>query len=322
VAGPPAAGPAHAQHGPPADPPITSTLVGSAVTLVLGAVVAVVMLGLADVPSGYFSNEFVRLLAAALAAAAAPVALLVAWDEIDLSSIGTVALGGYVYAEVTDDSVVPGLVLAALVGLAVGAAVGLFRWLSGAHSALVSLGAAALTTGLVFQLGPGPTGQPITGGRLEGAELAILTMLAVTGLAVGLAFLFRDTGTASPGSPAGAAGPRVVPAFALSGLAGSAFGAFMAGSQGFFGYGTNSTILVLVFTAVAVGGVVRGSGPVAPPVAALGAIVVVLIQDATRFNNWSVGSDQLALGGLFLVCLLVANVARRVLTPSRRGGQF
>jgi ribose/xylose/arabinose/galactoside ABC-type transport system permease subunit len=300
------------------------TLIGSAVTLVLGAVVAVVLLGLADVPSDYFSSDFLRVSTLALAAAAAPVALLVAWGEIDLSSLGTVAVGGHIYAELSEDGVVPALVVAAVVGVAVGLAVGGARWLSGAHSALVSLAAAAVTAGVVLMLSSSP-GPSLAGGRIDGVGLPILVMVATTGLAVGLAILFSTVGAVpSAGSPAGAAGSRVVPAFALSGMAASCFGALMAGSQGAnsFGYGADVRVLVLVFTAVAVGGVVRGSGPVAPLAAALGALVVVLIQDATLFHNWDLGSDQVALGGLLVVCLLVANVLRRILTPSRPRTQF
>jgi ribose/xylose/arabinose/galactoside ABC-type transport system permease subunit len=169
---------------------------------------------------------------------------------------------------------------------------------------------------------PGPL---LAGGRIDGVGLPILVMVATTGLAVGLAILFSTVGAVpSAGSPAGAAGSRVVPAFALSGMAASCFGALMAGSQGAnsFGYGADVRVLVLVFTAVAVGGVVRGSGPVAPLAAALGALMVVLIQDATLFHNWDLGSDQVALGGLLVVCLLVANVLRRILTPSRPRTQF
>jgi len=299
------------------------TLIGSAVTLVLGAVVAVVLLGLADVPSDYFSSDFLRVSTLALAAAAAPVALLVAWGEIDLSSLGTVAVGGHIYVELSEDGVVPGLVVAAVVGVAVGLAIGLVRWLSGAHAALVSLAAAAVTAGVVLMLNS--SGPSLAGGRIDGIGLPIVVMVATTGLAVGLAILFSTVGSApAAGSPAGAAGSRVVPAFALSGMAASCFGALMAGTQGAygFGYGADVRVLVLVFTAVAVGGVVRGSGPVAPLVAALGALVVVLIQDATLFHNWDLGSDQVALGGLFAVCLLVANVLRRILTPSRPRTQF
>ena len=104
----------------------------------------------------------------------------------------------------------------------------------------------------------------------------------------------------------------MIPAFALSVLAAALFGAFLAGARGFTVAEHVTTVPVLVFAAVAIGGVVRGSGPFAPVVAAVAALVVIVVQDATRFHGWEIGDEQLVLGSLFVVCTAVAHGLRRI----------
>jgi len=319
-----------------------TTLVGSAITLGLGAVVAIGLLASGDMASDYFSGDHFLTFAVTLAVAAAPVALLLSWDEIDLSGFGTVALGSYVYAEVGDGSVPVGLIAAALAGLVIGAVIGVVRWLTEAHSALVTLGAGTLLSGVALAVGPGQQGVSVDEARIDGLGLPLLAMLVVVGVAVLLAVLFHqaDGGTpsvppvsAAPGAPGGVyapvpaapvapgsgrAGLRVLPGFALTATAGMLFGALQAGTVGFYWVGITTLAPTLVFAAVAIAGVVRGSGPFAPLVAIVGSGVVVLIQDATRFNGWEAGEQQLVLGALFVVCTAIAYGLRRVLTPANR----
>jgi hypothetical protein len=318
------------------------TLVGSAITLGLGAVVAIGLLAAGDMASDYFSGDYFLTFAVTLAVAAAPVALLLSWDEIDLSSFGTVALGSYVYVEIGDGAVLVGLIAAALAGLVIGAIIGVVRWLTDAHSALVTLGAGTLLSGLALRVGPGQQGVSVDGARIDGLGLPLLAMLVVVGVAVLLAVLCHQPDGGSPSAPPASAGPgapggsyapvpaapvaptpgraglRVVPAFALTAMAGMLFGALQAGTVGFYGVGYYTLVPTLVFAAVAIGGVVRGSGPFAPLTAAVASGVVVLVQDATRFNGWEAGDQQLVLGALFVVCTAIAYGLRRVLTPANR----
>ncbi len=350
---PPAWGP----PGPvgPARPPsgagAIGTLLGSAITLGLGAVVTLSLFVSADAPDSYLSDDFFLMMVATLAAAAAPVALLLAWDEFDLSGFGAAALGGYLYAEVGDGAVVLGLFAAAVAGLAIGAVVGVVRWLTGAHSALVTFGAGVVLVGFAQRIGPGASGMSLGGGRIDNAGLPFFVMLVVVGVAVLLAVLFRGDDEASapvagapaaPGGPAGPAGagatyaptpgptgarrapglagPRVIPGFALSVMGATLFGALQVGAGGFYAVGYFPLVPILVFTAVAVGGVVRGSGFLAPLTATVAAVMVVIIQDATRFHAWKPGNQELLFGVLIVACASLSYGLRRIMRPAARSG--
>lgn len=306
--GPPPGGPGPRPSS--GDTEVASTLVGSTITLVLGAVVALVLFVVGDVPSDYFGNASFQSLAATLAAVAAPVALLLSWDEFDLSIVGTVSLGSYLFVELSDDSVVPALVVVGIVGLASGAAIGVVRWLTGAHSALVSLGGGILLSGVAVMNMP-PEGIR-SESRIDGQALAIVSTIAVVGLTVAVALLMH---TSRPAGPSAATpGPRVVAGFAVSGLAGTLFGAFLVGSQGFFTLGLDSFVLVLVFTTVAVAGAVRDSGVIAPLAVVPAALIVMIINDSVRlFSDWDKRVDQVVLGCLFVACVAIANGLRRAL---------
>src|SRR5690606_29011760 len=122
---------------------------------------------------------------------------------------------------------------------------------------------------------------------------------------------------AAPVAPTpGRAGLRVVPAFALTSMAGMLFGALQAGTHGVYAVGYFPLVPTLVFAAAAIGGVVRGSGPVAPLTVVVASGLVILVQDATRFSGWEPGDQQLVLGVLFVVCTSIAYGLRRVMTPA------
>jgi ribose/xylose/arabinose/galactoside ABC-type transport system permease subunit len=288
----------------------------------LGVVVAGVLIAISGEAGDYLDNDRFRALAASLAMLAAPVALLATWDEFDLSCFGTAAVGSVVYSEVAGDSVLPGLLAAALAGVVVGALIGLIRWLTAAHSALVSLGAGSLLAALALWWGDGPQTMPIRSALIDGWLLPLLAMVVVTGAAIGLAVAMAPSrpGGPVPSRTPAAGGGRVpgvgaLAGFALSGLAAGAFGAFQAGLQGVVVPGQMTSLLPLLFAAVAVGGVVRGSGAFGPVCAALGAFVVTVVQDAGFLNGWRQGEGQIALGALFVVSVVIAHGLRRLMAP-------
>jgi len=296
-----------------------ATLVGTAVTLGLGLVVAIALLVSGDVPGDYFSSTGFQINVFSLAVLAPPLALLVTWDEYDLSVIGGAALGGIICANVVDDpgsDILPGLLVAAIVGAVAGAAVGLVRWVTGAHSALVSLGAGTLMAGIAFQIGPGNQG--LRFGTLDGAGLPIAFTVVVVAAGVGLALLFAPRAGEPTDRDHASPHPRVVAGFALSGLAAGVFGALFAARAGFLQPGQTSIALVLGFTAVAVAGAVRGSGVVAPLAAVPAAAVTMMLADAAPINGWNQGERDLILGGVFVVTVALAQGLRRLLSAGER----
>lgn len=315
---------AHATaQGPRPNP--NSTLVGSGITLSLGLVVAIVLLASGDGPSGYLDMDSVRIVLLAVAMLAAALAHLVSRDEYDLSIFGVAAMGSYIYAEVDSDSALAGLLPALVVGALLGAAIGLVRWLTQAHSALVSLGAGSLIAAIAVRWGPGPAGSQLATGNLDDPGLAVLALVVVAGAAAGLAVVHQSrptmrAGTTGAADAPGRPGPDVILGFALTGLAAALYGAFLTGAQGYHVGVTGTWVLMLPFAGVAIGGVVRGSGPWAPLVAAAGGILAALVRDAALFNEWRRGEEEIALGVLFLVCLIVAHGVRRLTTSAPPGG--
>ena len=228
---PPVARPIPGRGGTAGTP--ATTLIGTAVTLGLGLVVAIALLVYGDVPSDYFSSTGLQINAFSLAVLAAPLALLVSWDEYDLSVIGGDALGGIVCANIVDDpgsDLLPGVLVAAIVGMVAGAAIGLVRWLTGAHSALVTLGAGSLLTGISFQVGSDPRGLPL--GSLDDAGLPVALAVVVVGAGAGLAVLFASTAGGPADRDPAKPHPRVVAGFALSGLGAAVYGALFAAARG------------------------------------------------------------------------------------------
>jgi ribose/xylose/arabinose/galactoside ABC-type transport system permease subunit len=306
-------------------PDPASTLAGSAITLSLGAVVALVFLATGDGPPDYFRMESVQIVLLAVAMLAAALAHLVSRDEYDLSIFGVAAMGSYIYAEVDSDSALAGLVPALVVGALLGAAIGLVRWLTQAHSALISLGAGSLIAAIAVRWGPGPVGTQVAVGNLDDPGLAVLALVGVAGAAAGLAVVHTSRPAGRAGTPGTAdapsrPGPDVILGFALTGLAAALYGAFLTGAQGYHVGVAGTWVLLLPFAGVAIGGVVRGSGPWAPLVAGAGGIIAMLVRDAARFNDWRRGEEEIALGVLFLVCVIVAHGVRRLTTSASRVG--
>ena len=96
-----------------------TTLVGTVITLAFGLVVAIACWRPVTSPvttsarQGFLVNVFT------LAVLAGPLALLVSWDEYDLSVIGGATLGGIVYARRRrrpGSAILPGVVAAVSVG--------------------------------------------------------------------------------------------------------------------------------------------------------------------------------------------------------------
>ncbi len=151
---------------------------------------------------------------------------------------------------------------------------------------------------------------------LDGSGLPILLAAFVVGAAAALATTLRSND--GPGAALGAAsspGPRVIVGFALSGLGAAATGSLFAARAGFVQPGQTSFLLVLGFTAVAVAGVVRGSGIVAPLVAIPGAVIATLLADSASIHGWNSGERDVILGAVFVVTVAIAWGLHRVLAP-------
>jgi ribose/xylose/arabinose/galactoside ABC-type transport system permease subunit len=290
-------------------------LIGSVVTLALGLVVALGLLATSDLPGDYYTSTPLQISVFSLIVLAAPLALLVAWGEFDLSVAGAAALGATVASGVADGpdgAVAGGVLVAALVGALAGGVLGLVRWLTRAHPALLSFGAGTLLTGIALWSGPGMQGDRMA--VLDGSGLPILLAVFVVGAAAALAATLRaddgaGTGLGATSSP----GPRVIVGFALSGLGAAVAGSLFAARAGYVQPGQTSYLLVLGFTAVAVAGVVRGGGIVAPLVAIPGAVIATLLSDSAPINGWSSGERDVILGAMIVVTVALAWGLQRVL---------
>jgi hypothetical protein len=311
-----------------------STLVVSAVTLVLGWGVAGVLYvaGSGDFGDEWFTERYLPF-AALVVLTAAPVGLLVAWGELDLSMFGTMSLGAYLYLELELDGVVVGILPAALAGVAVGLAIGIVRWLTRTPSALLTLGAGLLLQVVVFKLAT--SGDSIRGdvANVDGWALPLTIAVVVTVLAV-LVGVLRETlgwagGNGAPGAGSavpgwtGAAGgsgpgPGVLAGFAVSGLGAGVAGAVTAGLGGesqlrsVLEVGPASGFTMLL-AAVAIGGVVRGAGPVAPVAAAAGAFAAFLIRDTAFRNDWEFQDAELLLTIVLVAGFVIAHGLHRAL---------
>jgi ribose/xylose/arabinose/galactoside ABC-type transport system permease subunit len=293
-------------------------LVGPAVTLGLGWIVAlVVYFGAGDVPSSYLGDSVVPF-ALTLAALAAPVALLLAWGEVDLSAFGMLPFAGYVYAEVSDSGVLLGLVAAGAAGLLIGAVVGVVRWATRAPSAVVSLGAGFVLQAVAFTLlGDESPLRTLVEGHVSGSGLPLLAALGFTAVTVAVAVALRGRGGHEPAG--GPRGPEVVVGFGLSGAAAATYGALVAGMTGAVTLTDGSSLLLTLFAAVAVGGVVRGNRIVGPITAALGAIAVQLILSGGALREWDFGDRNLAIAALLALCLVLAHALARLVSAPESG---
>ncbi len=197
-----------------------------------------------------------------------------------------------------------------------GATIGLVRWLTGAHSALVTLGAGALMTGVAFQLFPDSQG--LRTGSLDGAGLPIALTVVVVGAGAGLAALLGSTSARPADRDPATPHPRVIAGFALSGLGAAVFGALFAARLGFVQPGQTGYVLVLGFTAVAIAGTVRGSGIVAPLAAVPAAAVATMLSDAAPINGWNQGERDIVLGVVFVVTVAIAHGLRKLMSGGER----
>jgi ribose/xylose/arabinose/galactoside ABC-type transport system permease subunit len=295
-----------------ADDVTVSTVVPPAVTLALGWVVALGLYATAgDAPSEFLTDRVVPS-ALILAALAAPVALLFAWGELDLSAFGMLPFAGYVYAEVGGDTVVVGLLAAAAAGLAIGAAIGLLRWLTRVPSAVLSLAVGfVLQAVMLKQLDSGNV-HAVEDGWVDGSGLPALVAIGFTSLTVAAAVAFRRPAGVEVGTAAGPRGGEVVVGFALSGAAAGAAGALNAGIVRAV-VPTGQVVLLTVLAAVAIGGVVRGNRLVGPLAAAVAAGAAQLLADSAVLRAWQSGDRQLLVASVLGVCLLVSHGLHRLI---------
>lgn len=288
------------------------TLVPPAVTLVLGWSVA---LGLyvtaSDVPSGLLTDRVVPS-ALILAALAGPVALLFAWGEVDLSALGMLPFAGYVYTEVGGDGVVVGLLAAVAAGLAIGAAVGLLRWLTRAPSAVLSLAVGFILQAATVKHLDGGQVRAVEEGVVDGSGLPALAAIGFISLTVAVAVAFGRPAGPDVGTAARPRGGQVVVGFAMSGAAAGAYGALNAGMVR--AVAPNGLLLLLsVLCAVAIGGVARGNRLVGPLAAAAGAGAVQLLAISGVLRGWEPGDQQLLVASVLGACLLVSHGLDRLL---------
>jgi ribose/xylose/arabinose/galactoside ABC-type transport system permease subunit len=288
-------------------------LVGPAVTLVLGWIVALAMyFSASDVPDSYLGDRVVPF-AMLLVALAVPVALLVAWGEVDLSAFGMLPLAAWIYTEVGESGVLVGLVVAAVACGAVGLCIGLVRWATRAPSALVSLAAALVLQAVAFkQLGTQGNAL-IEEGFIEGSDLPVLAGLAFTAVTLLVALTLKRPAEAAADAPPW--GPGVVVGFGLSGAAAGVYGATSTGITGAALAADGSNILLVLFCAVAIGGVVRGNRLVGPIAAAFGALATQVLVDAGVIRGWEPFDTRLLTGIVLAACLLIAHGLHRALAP-------
>ncbi|MGH9211948.1 MAG: hypothetical protein ACRD2C_14890 [Acidimicrobiales bacterium] len=291
-------------------------LLGPVVTLGLVGLYAVVFFITADPTEGFLSDVFFRI-AALLVLVAAPAALLVAWGEIDLSVFGTSVFAGWVYAETADTSVAAALLACAAVGVACGVGIGLARWLTRVPAALLTLGVGFLLQAIALDQ-IGVQGRAVVDGVIDGNALPVVAAIAVTALALGASFL--GVGVTDERRRSGVPGPEVIAGFVLSGLAAGLFGGINVGALRFAVPVAGENVLLPLFTAVAIAGVVRGSGPIAPLAGAAAGVVVAMIQSGTQLRSWEPFGNLVLLGGLLLAAGLVGHLLHRALDAAFRSG--
>jgi ribose/xylose/arabinose/galactoside ABC-type transport system permease subunit len=293
--------------------PALLSVVGSAITLALGVVVAFTFFFGDDGEFDLFTEDFFITMVASLALLAAPVALLLSWDEFDVSALGTTVLGMAIYAEM-DGGFGP-VLAAAFAGAVIGAVMGLARWLTRAPSGIVSLSGGAVASAIALQVFEGGM-QGMRVDELDVMWVAIALMVVVVAVAAGLALLAPSlAGGSVAASTADASRGRphvgVVLGFALSGLAGCVYGAVQ---PAFYGFAQpnffSSYLLVALFAAVAVGGATRHSGLLAPVVTIPGAFLVTVL--VTGRGGPFDSERDLALAGLLAATGMIAHGLARV----------
>jgi ribose/xylose/arabinose/galactoside ABC-type transport system permease subunit len=290
-----------------------AAIVGSVATLAVGGLVALAMLVLSDRLS---FNETTIAGILLLVPLVVPIALLVGWGELDLSFIGTISLAGYLYAVLTDDtSSIVALAIAALATTLVGLVVGAARFVLQAPSGLVSAGFGAALAAIVTRLAgfQGQGAEPSS--ELEVAVLAGLAAVGVTVVAVVLVLLVRSRGADVNRTVRELPGPEVVIGYGLSGLGAGLAGGLVAALTLFFVPEQGPSFLLFVLAAVAIAGVTRGSGIVAPLAGAAAAVIVGLIRSSVSPSNPNVG---VALAVLLVVTLVIGYGINRLVPVRER----
>jgi ribose transport system permease protein len=285
--------------------------------LALGWIVALgFYLSASDVP-GEFLTDNVLPSALLLVAIAAPVALLFAWGEVDLSAFGALPFAGYVYSEASDAGVAPGVLAAVGAGLVIGLCLGLVRWATRAPSAVVTFAAGMVLHAVAFkQIGFEGT-RLIDEAIARGSGLPFLAAVVFTASAVAAAVLFwRRAGVGGGDGEAGSpVGPAIIVGYGLSGAAVAAYGALVAGMDRAVVPTDGSMVLLLVLCGVAIGGVVRGNLLIAPITAALGALAAQLLFHTALARAWESFDARLLVAIVLLACLLLAHALHRALAP-------
>jgi hypothetical protein len=302
--------------------PRPELLVGTAITLGLTWIVTLgLFLTTDDRPDSYLGERYLPQ-AALLALVVAPIALLVSRGEYDLSFIGTAPIGAYLYGEVSDSGVLVALLMCAALGLAIGALIGVVRFLMRPPSVLLTLAAGFLLQAISYKLQLGGE-EPATidvyvlsDHVLGGSGWKVVAAFVSMALAVGLVFL-PGWGMADASERPGP-GPTVIGGYALSAAAACLYGGLLAGTSSqdpIIIFQTAGDLWFPLLTAIAVAGVVVGSGVVGPVAGVVAALAVVLLTDIPTLRAWEDGfiDEQLLLGGTFLVCLLIAHGLRRLL---------
>lgn len=305
------AGSGWAPSPPPGPPTRTGSPVDIAgvVTIVLSGIVALALLVTIDSPGDLITSERLWVPFSALAGFAAPLAVLVAWGEFDLSSIGMIGLGSYAYAEIANDD---RTLLAAIAAIALctvlGAVVGAMRFLTHAHSVLISIALGLLLQGVVLEVAS-LRGISVGGGinNLLLFVLALAIVAAATGLVTQSPTRTDTSGTMPE--------PLVIAAFALAGLGAGFYAVTMTSHNGFASPAQDigGFVLLLGFAAVAVGGVGPGARMAAPPLAALGALVVTVISMSGVYHDWA-GWRLIVIGAVFVVSVVIGGTIRRFVT--------
>ena len=300
-----------------------ATVVPPAVTLMLGWVLGLALYATGGDDPGDFLSDTVVPQALLVAALAAPLALLLAWGEVDLSALGMLPFAGHIYAEAGGGNVAVGVLAATAAGLAIGAAVGLARWLTRVPSAVLSLAVGFVLQAFAQRFLDSGAVRAIHDGFVDDPGLPALVALGYVGVTVAVAVMLgRPSGGAGcvgVGTAAGSPGGRVVVGFAVSGAAAGAVGALNTGMVRAVS-ANGLALLLTVLCAVAIGGVVRGNWLVGPLAAAAGAGAAELLAVSAVVRPWRNTSEQLLVASVLGACLLVSHGLNRLVVTGRQMG--
>ena len=290
---------------------------------------------LAVLVAGFFVNErfgtfrnFMNVLeqSAALGFVSLGLTLVVLVGGIDLS-IGAVVTGAAVLLAgvvgMDEALTIPMLVAVLVAGAAFGALNGLVSIRTGVDSLVVTIGSAALLTGVVLLYTLRPTGtvpawfEEFAYGRLLGIPVSGLVML-FSFLAVGLFLRYAPLGRAiyAVGGSAEAArltGIRVdrvtIAAFAASGFFAALAGLYFASRTGIGDPRVGDAMTLAAITPVVVGGTVLGGGRGGVIGTLLGVLLISLLNNILNYMNVSTFL-QWVVQGLIIILAVSLYVKR------------